>query len=252
MSNANARQRLCRLVILLLGAAAGVARAASTAMPQEPQNWSYAGRDAQGTYYSPLTKINASTVGRLGFAWAYDLGLPRRGQEATPIVIDGLMITSGTWGYVYALDAATGQERWRYDPQAAPAAARNPCCDLVNRGVAVWRGKVYVASLDGRLHALDAASGRKLWEADSIVDHRLPYSSTGAPQIATVWISVCMDCGSVTDRDADAPEERLLEPFLVWCERNHCWAELARSREFPWDFFCPACGCRALRGSRWE
>ena len=94
------------------------------------------------------------------------------------------MYTSGTWGYVYALDAATGKELWRYDPQAAPFAGRQPCCDLVNRGVAVWKGKVYVASTDGRLHALDASTGRKIWEADTIVDHKLPYSSTGAPQIA--------------------------------------------------------------------
>ena len=73
-------------------------------------------------------------------------------------VIDGVMYTSGTWGYVYAVNAATGKEIWRYDPQAAHLAARHPCCDLVNRGVAVWKGRVYVASVDGRLHAIDAAS----------------------------------------------------------------------------------------------
>ncbi len=94
------------------------------------------------------------------------------------------MYTSGTWGYVYALDAASGKEIWRYDPKGDWFPARNPCCDLVNRGVAVWKGKVYVASGDGRLHAIDAATGRPVWVVDTIVDHRLPYSSTGAPQIA--------------------------------------------------------------------
>ncbi len=94
------------------------------------------------------------------------------------------MYSSGTWGFVYAVDAATGRERWRYDPKADYKAARNPCCDMVNRGVAVWKGRVYVASVDGRLHALDAATGAKIWEADTITDHSLPYSSTGAPQIA--------------------------------------------------------------------
>jgi quinohemoprotein ethanol dehydrogenase len=94
------------------------------------------------------------------------------------------MYTSGTWGYVYAVDAATGREHWRYDPKPNYFAGRHPCCDLVNRGVAVWKGKVYVASVDGRLHALDAATGKKLWEADTITDHSLPYSSTGSPQIA--------------------------------------------------------------------
>ena len=154
------------------------------AADSEPQNWYTGGRDQNGTYYSPLTMLNAKSVGRLGFAWQYDLGAPMRGQEATPIVIDGVMYTSGTWGYVYAVDAATGREQWRYDPKPDYFAARNPCCDLVNRGVAVWKGRVYVASVDGRLHALDAATGAKIWEVDTIADHKLPYSSTGAPQIA--------------------------------------------------------------------
>ncbi|MGC2033116.1 MAG: PQQ-dependent dehydrogenase, methanol/ethanol family [Steroidobacteraceae bacterium] len=150
----------------------------------EPQNWFTTGRDKDGSYYSPLSHIDAKNIARLGFAWQYDLGLPMRGQEATPVVIDGVMYTSGTWGYVYAVDAATGRELWRYDPKPDYFTGRHPCCDLVNRGVAVWKGKVYVASTDGRLHALDAATGKKIWEADTITDHKLPYSSTGAPQIA--------------------------------------------------------------------
>jgi quinohemoprotein ethanol dehydrogenase len=154
------------------------------AADKEPQNWFTGGRDKDGSYYSPLAGIDAKNVTRLGFAWQYDLGDPMRGQEATPIVIDGVMYTSGTWGYVYAVDAATGKELWRYDPKPNYFIGRHPCCDLVNRGVAVWKGKVYVASTDGRLHALNAATGKKIWEADTITDHKLPYSSTGAPQIA--------------------------------------------------------------------
>jgi quinohemoprotein ethanol dehydrogenase len=149
----------------------------------QPQNWFTLGRDQNQTYYSPLTTIDAGNVSRLGFAWDYDLGTAR-GQEATPIVVDGIMYTSGTWGYVYALDAAIGKELWKFDPKADPRAARNPCCDLVNRGVAVWKGKVFVASVDGRLHALDAKTGKELWSADTIIDHGLPYSSTGAVYIA--------------------------------------------------------------------
>jgi quinohemoprotein ethanol dehydrogenase len=154
------------------------------AADKEPQNWFTGGRDKDGTYYSPLTGIDAKNVKQLGFAWQYDLGSPMRGQEATPVVIDGVMYTSGTWGYVYAVDAASGKELWRYDPKPDYFRGRHPCCDLVNRGVAVWKGKVYVASVDGRLHALDAATGKKIWEADTITDHKLPYSSSGAPQIA--------------------------------------------------------------------
>lgn len=181
---------------LTLAAALAYLSAAAAAQPgavdearlkaagSEPQNWFTGGRDQDGTYYSPLHDIDAHNVKDLGFAWAYDLGSPQRGQESTPIVVDGVMYTSGTWGYVYAVDAASGKELWRYDPKAEPFFGRNPCCDLVNRGVAVFNGKVYVASSDGRLHAMNAATGQKIWIADTIVDHKLPYSSTGAPQIA--------------------------------------------------------------------
>src|SRR5438874_5456471 len=154
------------------------------AADSEPQNWYTTGRDQNGSYYSPLASIDAANVKTLGFAWEYDLGLPSRGQEATPVIVDGILYTSGTWGYVYAVDAATGREVWRYDPKSDFFAARNPCCDLVNRGVAVWKGKVYVASVDGRLHALDAKTGKELWNADTIIDHKLSYSSTGAVYIA--------------------------------------------------------------------
>ncbi len=186
------RLLLCAALLIAAGHASGapapspaaVDAARLQAADSEPQNWFTGGRDQGGTYYSPLASINASNVGKLGFAWSYDLGSPQRGQEATPIVVDGVMYTSGTWGYVYAVNAATGREIWRYDPHSDFFAARNPCCDLVNRGVAVWQGKVYVASGDGRLHALDAATGSKIWETDTITDHKQPYSSTGAPQIA--------------------------------------------------------------------
>ena len=178
-----------RVSLLILGAlppamagAAGPVDAPAAA--DAPQNWYTGGRDQEGTYYSPLATINASNVKDLGFAWSYDLGAPHRAQEATPVVIDGVLYTSGTWGYVYAVDAATGRERWRYDPKADNFMGRNPCCDLVNRGVAVWQGKVYVGAADGRLHAIDAATGKKLWVVDTITDHKQPYASTGAPQIA--------------------------------------------------------------------
>ena len=162
---------------------ANIDQARLSAADAEPQNWLSLGRDGNQTYFSPLAKIDQTNVGRLGFAWSYDMPTAR-GQEATPIVVDGVMYTSGTWGYVYAVDAATGKERWSFDPAADPRAARNPCCDLVNRGVAVWKGKVFVASVDGRLHALDAATGKELWKVDTITDRTQSYASTGAVYIA--------------------------------------------------------------------
>jgi quinohemoprotein ethanol dehydrogenase len=153
---------------------------------REPGQWFTGGRDNGGGYYSPLAQINTANVTRLGLAWEHPTRT-KRGLEATPVVVDGVMYTSGPWGAVYALDARTGLELWRFDPQAAPGAnlqaARWACCDVVNRGVAVRSGRVYVAALDGNLFALDARSGRVLWRADTIVDHHLPYAASGAPQL---------------------------------------------------------------------
>jgi quinohemoprotein ethanol dehydrogenase len=93
------------------------------AADREPGQWLTTGRDRGGSYYSPLTKINQDTVKNLGFAWEYRLG-SRRGLEATPLVIDGVMYAVGNWSIVYALDAATGKQLWRYDPGADPKRAR--------------------------------------------------------------------------------------------------------------------------------
>ena len=152
---------------------------------QEPGEWFTTGRDASGSFHSPLTGINAESVARLGFAWEYRLGT-RRGLEATPIVVDGVLYTTGNFGRVYALDGASGKELWTYDPQVDGQWGRYACCDAVNRGVAVWKGRVYVAALDGYLHAIDAATGRRVWKVDTLPARgpQTPYTSTGAPVVA--------------------------------------------------------------------
>ncbi len=155
----------------------------SEAHADQAGNWYTGGRDENGTYYSPLAQIDKSNVEKLGFAWSYEMNT-FRGQEATPVVVNGVMYTSGIWGHVYAVNASIGSEIWHYDPKVPGQAGRNPCCDVVNRGIALAKNKVYVASIDGRLHALDAASGKKIWEVDTVIDHRMPYSSTGAVHIA--------------------------------------------------------------------
>ena len=148
--------------------------------PRESTPWPSVGGDWRGTHYSPLETINRDTVARLGFAWQYATGT-RRGMEATPVVVDGVLYASGVAGRVYALDAATGAERWHFEPRIDMQVVRGSCCDQVNRGVSVWQGRVYVASLDGWLYALDARSGAVLWRADTIVDRHRAYTSTGAP-----------------------------------------------------------------------
>jgi len=117
--------------------------------------WPRHGRDEAEQRFSPLAEIDRSSVARLGLAWSYETGT-RRGLEATPIVVDGLMIATASWSIVFALDAATGEERWRFDPKVPGWKARHACCDVVNRGVAYSRGRIYSGTLDGRLLALDA------------------------------------------------------------------------------------------------
>jgi quinohemoprotein ethanol dehydrogenase len=150
---------------------------------KEPGEWLTAGRDAGKTHYSPLDAINRDSVARLGFAWEFRTDT-NRGMQATPIVVDGVLYTSGVAGRVYALDAASGALLWKFEPPLKLKNARGSCCDIVNRGVAVWQGKVYVGSFEGILYALDAKDGKVLWQADTFVDHGRAYSITGAPQIA--------------------------------------------------------------------
>jgi quinohemoprotein ethanol dehydrogenase len=149
----------------------------------EPHNWFTTGRDFGEQHYSPLEGINAGNVKSLGFAWQYDMRTTR-GLEATPIVVDGVLYTSSAWSKVYALDARDGSEIWQYDPKVDGQWARHACCDVVNRGVAVWKGKVYVATIDGRMVAIDAATGKLAWERDTLTDRNRSYTITGAPRIA--------------------------------------------------------------------
>ena len=155
------------------------------AADRDPGQWPTAGRDDSGTYHSPLRDINTSNVSTLGFAWEYKLGT-HRGLEATPVVVDGVLYTSGNFGKVYALDAATGSERWVYDPGVDGQYGRYSCCDAVNRGVAVSKGRVYVAALDGYLHAIDAVTGKRVWKVDTLPARgsKAPYTVTGSPVIA--------------------------------------------------------------------
>jgi len=149
---------------------------------QEPGNWMSHGRTYDEQRFSPLKRVNDANVGQLGVAWTYKLDIDR-GVEATPIVVDGVMYTTGAKSIVYALDARTGKPLWKFDPQVQVESLSTGCCDIVNRGVAVWKGRVYVGAFDGRLIALDARNGRKVWEVDTVIDHKKSYTITGAPRI---------------------------------------------------------------------
>ncbi len=148
---------------------------------QEPGQWMSHGRTYGEQRYSLLDEINTETVGRLGLAWHQDLDT-NRGQEATPLVIDGVMYITTAWSKVRAYDAVTGERLWAYDPQVPGEWAVHACCDVVNRGLAAWNGKLYLGTLDGRLVALDAETGEEIWSKVT-VDRSKPYTITGAPRI---------------------------------------------------------------------
>jgi quinohemoprotein ethanol dehydrogenase len=147
------------------------------------ENWDDPGGDWAESHYSRLGDIAKENVASLGLAWEYELG-SNRGQEATPIVIDGVMYTSGVLGRVYALDAATGRELWTFTPEVDMQYSRYACCDIVNRGVAVADANVFVGALDGWLYALDRKSGKVEWKADTFPDRSRAYTITGAPEVA--------------------------------------------------------------------
>jgi len=148
----------------------------------EPENWLVHGRTASEQRFSPLTQVNDSNVGQLGLAWYIDLDTSR-GQQATPIIVDGLMYSSSAWSKVQVLDAATGELKWQFDPQISKEWDVKSCCGVQNRGVAVWQGLVYVGTIDGRLIALNADTGKVVWEVQT-TDPSGNYSITGAPRIA--------------------------------------------------------------------
>jgi len=132
--------------------------------------------------FSPLTAVNTQTVKRLGLVWSHEFDT-RRGLEATPLMVGGVIYTTTSWSIVHALDARTGKLIWSYDPKVPGETGFKACCDVVNRGVAYFDGKIYVGTLDGRLLALKAKTGKLLWSTVT-VDQTKPYTISAAPRIA--------------------------------------------------------------------
>ncbi len=145
-------------------------------------DWPTVGVDYAETRYSRLDQINAANVKDLGLAWSYNLE-STRGVEATPVVVDGIMYVSASWSVVHAIDTRTGNRIWTYDPQIDRSTGFKGCCDVVNRGVALWKGKVYVGAWDGRLIALDAATGKEVWHKNTFEGQKGSLTITGAPRV---------------------------------------------------------------------
>jgi PQQ-dependent dehydrogenase (methanol/ethanol family) len=148
----------------------------------DQENWLTNGRTYKEQRHSPLTQINEGTVDRLGLAWYADMAT-MRGLEATPLIVDGVIYVTSSWSILHAFDAATGERKWTYDPHVNRGHARYVCCDVVNRGPAFYKGKVYVGTIDGRLASVGAETGELVWETQTTPEGQA-YSITGAPRIA--------------------------------------------------------------------
>lgn len=172
------------LVLFALGILTGnlQAQTAQDISKVAGQEWLSYGHDYSEARFSTLDQINSSNVNELGLAWTFDTN-SFRGLEATPLIHEGILYATRPWSSVFALDARTGELLWNYDPQVDKSLGWKACCDVVNRGVALYESKVYVGAIDGRLIALDAKTGVELWSVQT-TDLARPYTITGAPRIA--------------------------------------------------------------------
>lgn len=152
------------------------------AADQDPGQWMSHGRDWTEQRFSPLNQINDRNVNRLGLAWYAELNT-YRGVDATPLEIDGVLYNVSAWDITTAYDATDGKVLWTYDPKIPVEWGRLACCGPVSRGLAAWKGKIYIAALDGRLIALDAKTGKPVWMTQTLEPGQ-PLSLTGAPRIA--------------------------------------------------------------------
>lgn len=148
---------------------------------KDGRDWPSYGGDFSENHFSPLTEINSSNVDRLGLAWSYDIDLYPSAHSA-PIVIDGVMYFTAGLGVIHALDARTGEVLWRHDPETWKVAGERLRSAWGIRGVAYWDGRIYAGTIDGRLLALDARSGREVWSATTVEPNDGRYI-TGPPQV---------------------------------------------------------------------
>ena len=172
-------------VLATAAPAVTVDNAAMLTVETDGSEWLSYDRTWSQQRFSPLQQINTGNVDQLGLAWSIDLD-NTRGLEATPLYHDGVLYTSLSWSRVMAVDAENGSILWSYDPGVDRARGRQACCDAVNRGVALWKGKVYVGTLDGRLIALDAKTGKPVWTRET-VDREKPYTITARPVYSMIW-----------------------------------------------------------------
>jgi alcohol dehydrogenase (cytochrome c) len=169
------------LALGMLAAATPAARAADPTA--DPNGWAMYGHGYDNTRYSPLNQITQDNVGKLKLAYSFQLG-SLRSNESSPIVIGDTMFVSTSWGpkYVYAINAKTGERKWTYEPEIPDDVLQYACCDVNSRGVTYGDGKIFVGRLDGKLAAVDAATGEELW-VTKVVDYKQGSVITSPPLV---------------------------------------------------------------------
>ena len=182
---------------------------------EEPGSWLTYGQNFKEQRFSELTQINTDTIDQLGLAWTKQIGDYNMRMQGTPIVVDGVMYVTNGWSVIYALDATTGEEIWNYDPKVDKSSIRLACCGPAhNRGAAVYEGKVFVGTFDGRLIAVDANTGQEVWDVDTWIPEGLGrFNITGAPRAAAGKVYIGQGSGEsghrrgyVTAYDANTGE----------------------------------------------
>ena len=176
------RERLKSVTTALLTAGA-VALAPAAGLCADVAGWPVYGQNDSNTRFSPLKQINEKNVGKLKLAYSFSLA-SLRSNKSTPLVIGDTMYVTSSWGpkFVYALNAATGDKKWVYEPEIPDDVMQYGCCDVQNRGAAYADGKLFIGRLDGKLTALDAATGKELWTAD-VVDYKQGSVITSPPLV---------------------------------------------------------------------
>ncbi len=144
-------------------------------------DWAFPAYSYGEQRHSPLTQINDKNVTELGIAWFADMP-DARGHESTPVEVDGTLYVTGPWSKVFAFEAKTGKPLWQFDPGVDKSRGVKACCDVVNRGVAFWKGKLFVGTIDGRLIALDAKTGGEIWSVQTL-DPKSNGTITGFPRV---------------------------------------------------------------------
>src|ERR1700682_2100115 len=164
------------------------------------EEWLSYGLTPGETRYSPLKQIDAANASRLGLSWLYEIGPGGGNQEGTLLMSNGALYGITNWSIVYAVDARTGKEKWRWDPEVNRATVQSKiCCGVVNRGVAIYEGNIIVPIIDGRIVALNAETGKPVWEA-RVGYPQNNYTITMAPRIAKGKVIVGVAGGGIPTR----------------------------------------------------